>query len=120
LIIIVANTIASRKAKGRRLQEKVRTDLVKSLGIDPQDIQSRGMSQPGTDIILSPAARDKMPFSIECKNQESLNVWQSMQQAEANAAKDGLKPLLIFKRNKSDAYCVLKWADLLALLQKGI
>ena len=27
------------------------------------------------DLIMARAAREKFPFSIECKNQEKLNVW---------------------------------------------
>ena len=34
---MTANTPASRKAKGRRLQQAVRQDLVDRLGIDPYD-----------------------------------------------------------------------------------
>jgi hypothetical protein len=37
---MTANTPASRKAKGRRLQQAVRQDLVDHLGIDPGDVQS--------------------------------------------------------------------------------
>jgi hypothetical protein len=42
---MTANTPASRKAKGRRLQQAVRQDLVDRLGIDPGDILSTAMGQ---------------------------------------------------------------------------
>ena len=54
---MTANTPASRKAKGRRLQQAVRQDLIDCLGIDPGDILSTAMGQSGCDIYLSPAAR---------------------------------------------------------------
>ena len=53
---MTANTPASRKAKGRRLQQAVRQDLIEHLGIDPGDILSTAMGQSGCDLYLSPAA----------------------------------------------------------------
>ena len=46
---MTANPPASRKAKGRRLQQEVRQDLVDRLGIAPGDILSTGMGQTGSD-----------------------------------------------------------------------
>ena len=40
------------------------------------------MGDSGEDILLSPAARKLFPFSVECKNQEKLNIWSSLEQAE--------------------------------------
>jgi hypothetical protein len=67
----------SAKAKGRRFQQWVRDKLVESLGIHPEDIESRSMGAGGEDLIMARAAREKFPYSIECKNQETLNVWKS-------------------------------------------
>ena len=69
---MTANTPASRKAKGRRLQQAVRQDLIDRLGIDPGDILSTGMGQSGCDIYLSPKARERFPFGVECKAQEAI------------------------------------------------
>ena len=63
---MTANTPASRKAKGRRLQQAVRQDLVDRLGIAPGDILSTAMGQSGCDLYLSPAARTIFPFGVEC------------------------------------------------------
>tara|TARA_B100001113_G_scaffold208131_1_gene170611 strand:+ start:374 stop:568 length:195 start_codon:yes stop_codon:yes gene_type:complete len=41
-------------------------------------------------------ARQKFPFSIECKNQEKLNVYDAYAQAEANAGDH--EPILFMKR----------------------
>ena len=63
------------KAKGRRLQNEVRELLEESFpDLEEGDIRTAIMGQNGEDIILSPAARKKIPYSIECKNQESLNI----------------------------------------------
>ena len=37
----------SRKAKGRRLQQRIMQLLIEELGIDPEDIESRSMGAGG-------------------------------------------------------------------------
>ena len=58
----------SAKAKGRRLQQQFRELLIEELGIHPEDIESRSMGAGGEDLIMARAAREKFPYSIECKN----------------------------------------------------
>ena len=105
----------SAKAKGRNLQKYVVEKLIEKLGIHPEDIESRSMGAGGEDIIMSRAARDKFPFSVECKNTERLDLWDSLEQAPQNSGDHC--PLLIFKRNRSEVYCCLKLDDLLKILQ---
>ena len=88
---------STAKAKGRRLQQWVRTLLIEQLDVDPEDIESRPMGSQGEDLIMARAAREKFPFSIECKNQESLNVWRAWEQASANSGKHD--PILVIKKN---------------------
>ena len=114
---MTANTPASRKAKGRRLQQAVRQDLIEHLGIDPGDILSTGMGQGGCDLYLSPAGRERFPFGVECKARETISLPAWWKQCEANASKVGLVPLLVFKRNREEPLAVLRWEDLLALLR---
>jgi hypothetical protein len=112
---MTANTPASRKAKGRRLQQQIRDDIIDGLELSPHDILSRAMGQAGSDLALSSAARDRFPFSVECKSQESLNIWKALEQCEANS--DGeLMPLLIFKLGHSQIYACLRWDDLLDIV----
>ena len=115
---MVASTPASRKAKGRRLQQVVRQDLIDRLGIDPGDILSTAMGQSGCDLYLSPAARTIFPFGVECKAQEAIALHAWWKQCETNASKVGLVPLLVFKRNREEPLAVLRWSDLLALLRQ--
>ena len=115
---MVASTPASRKAKGRRLQQAVRQDLVDRLGIDPGDILSTAMGQSGCDLYLSPAARSIFPFGVEAKRCETISLPAWWKQCESNASKVGLIPLLVFKRNREEPLAVLRWSDLLALLQQ--
>ena len=114
---MVATTPASRKAKGRRLQQAVRQDLIEHLGIDPGDILSTAMGQSGCDLYLSPAARAQFPFAVECKAQERIALPAWWQQCTRNAAAEGLAPLLILKQSRREPLAVLRWSDLLALLQ---
>ena len=58
----------SAKAKGRRLQQWFRDLLIEELNIHPEDIESRSMGAGGEDLIMARAAREKFPYSIECKN----------------------------------------------------
>jgi hypothetical protein len=97
---------SSAKAKGRRLQDKVVAALrARFPSLHPDDIKPAVMGECGEDIKLSPAARALVPYAIECKNTERLNIWQAIQQAEANAGE--YTPLLVFSRNRSGAYAVV-------------
>ena len=87
----------SAKAKGRRLQQWVRDLLIEKLDIHPEDIESRPMGSGGEDLIMARAAREKFPYSIECKNQESGNVWKYMEQARENAKT--YTPIVVMKKN---------------------
>jgi len=42
-----------------------------------------------------------------------------MEQARVNAEKEKLIPLLVFKRNRSDIYVCLRFADFMGLVTKG-
>jgi len=108
---------SSAKAKGRRLQQSVRDLLLASAPeLEQDDIRSTSMGAGGEDLLFSPAARRVYPFSIEAKNQENLNVWAALKQAEENAGTH--VPLLCFKRNGTEIYAALKLQDLLKLLKR--
>ena len=96
---------SSAKAKGRRLQQKFMQLLIEKLEIDPEDIESRSMGAGGEDLIMSKAARQKFPFSVECKNQERLNVWSAWEQAKGN--RGIYEPLVVIKKNGVDPLVVL-------------
>ena len=108
----------SAKKKGKRLQNTVRNLLVEKYSevLEPGDIKSTTMGESGIDVQLSPAARKVFPWGIECKNQEAISIWKCLKQAEIAADDEDLKPLLVFKRNKSKIYAVLELQDFLDLL----
>jgi len=95
----------SRKAKGRRLQQQFMQLLIEKLDIDPEDIESRSMGAGGEDLIMSKAARTKFPYSVECKNQERLNIWQAWEQTNNN--KGIYEPMLVIKKNGTSPLVVL-------------
>ena len=95
----------SAKAKGRRLQQWVRDQLIEELDVHPEDIESRSMGAGGEDLIMARAARQKFPYSIECKNVEKLNVWEAYKQAEENS-KD-YEPVVVMKKNNHKTLVVI-------------
>ena len=105
----------SVKAKGRALQNLLRDKLREAFPeLHEDDIKSQTMGMTGEDIILTPAARKQIPYSFECKNQERIQLWKFLEQAESNADKH--TPVLIIKKNRRKPYVVLdldKWIELI-------
>jgi len=95
----------SAKAKGRRLQQEFRNLLIEKLEIHPEDIESRSMGASGEDLIMARAAREKFPYSIECKNTEKLNVWSAYEQASAN--KGNYEPIVVMRKNNKKALVII-------------
>lgn len=113
-------TIKSRKAKGRNLQNKVAEMLGEKypflkVGKD-MDLQGREIGQQGTDVKMSAEAKVLIPYDIECKAVESLNIWSALEQAESNTG-PGRIPLLVFKRNRSKIYAVIELSKLLYVME---
>ena len=96
---------SSAKAKGRNLQKRVRELLIEKLDIHPEDIESRSMGASGEDLIMARAAREKFPYSIECKNQEKVNVWSAYEPASDNSGK--YEPIAVIKKNNSKPLVVI-------------
>ena len=113
----------SAKAKGRRLQQQFRDLLIEKLDIHPEDIESRSMGAGGEDLVMASAAREKFPFSIECKNVEKLNVWEAYNQAKENSTPSRLsgneyEPLVVMKKNNHKALVVLDAEKFVEICQK--
>ena len=104
----------SAKNKGKRLQNQVRDQLLENFKqLEPDDIKSTTMGESGEDIQLSPAARKLIPYAIECKNQEKLNVWAAWEQAKENCK--SYKPLVVMSRNRQETLVVMRLDDLISL-----
>ena len=106
----------SGKAKGRRLQNKIRDVLLEHFSdkLEPDDVKVAIMGESGEDIKLSPAARKLIPYSFECKNQEKLSIWEALNQAKENSG--DYPPVLIFKRNRSKTYVTIELEEFIKLI----
>ena len=107
----------SAKNKGKRLQNKVRDLILEKFNtLEPDDVRSTSMGCGGEDLQLSPAARKKFNFSVECKNVEKLNVWAAYEQASANCGKH--EPLLVMKKNRKKPLVVMDAEQFIKLIKK--
>jgi len=107
---------SSAKAKGRKLQQWFRDLLIEKLNVHPEDIESRSMGAGGEDLIMSKAARNKFPYSIECKNQERMNIWSAWDQANNN--KGIYEPLVVIKKNGVKPLVVLDAENFLDMIKE--
>ena len=116
---MVATTPQSRKAKGREIQKLIANIIKLKFGFPNEDAVSTAMGQQGCDIKLSNAARNALPFGIECKCTESINVWAAWTQATENAKKESLFPLLFIKKARFKPIMVIDAELGLSLLSEN-
>lgn len=114
-------TYSSAKAKGRIFQQDIAKRISMLLGIPwgyNEQIAPREMGQSGTDIRLIADAKDRFPWSVECKRVESVNLFAAVKQAKSNQV-SGTDWVLFLKRSREDAVAVLDidvFFDLLRLI----
>lgn len=116
-------THQSAKAKGRRLQQQVRDKLLRRMmtldgGITELDVKSTSMGCGGEDVTLSSAAQRMFPYSIECKNKETLVIWSALRQCDSNAR--DLIPLVVTAKARTKPYAVIPFIFLTTLLSKRL
>jgi hypothetical protein len=109
---------ASAKNKGRKEQQAVSAEIREALSLPEPDAVSTSMGKSGVDIMLSSEARQKFPFAVECKCQESLNIWEALKQAEEHGKKENLIPIVTFRRNRSERYVALPFSDFLQMQKR--
>jgi hypothetical protein len=109
-------TPASAKAKGRKLQQWVRDQILSLfLELEPDDVRSTSMGAGGEDVTLSPAARRKVPYQIECKNKARSQIHTYYEQAMAHGSQE---PLVIVKQDRKKALAILDAEAFFKLLKK--
>ena len=107
----------SAKAKGRKLQNLVTETLREAFpSLDKDDVNSQIMGVSGEDIVMSPLAKKTIKMSFECKNQERLNLWDSLEQAESNC--EDRCPTLVFTRNRKPVYAAIPFEQLIELIKE--
>ena len=111
-------TPQSAKAKGRKLQQFVRDQLIQRLDLTPDDVRSTSMGAGGEDLLLSPFARLRFPHSIECKNLAKIAVYKYYEQAKDNAGSHS--PLVVIKQDRSEPLVILSLDDYLKLYERNL
>ena len=102
-------SIASRKAKARELQKWVCKKASELTDIEwgkDKMIASREMGQSGTDVRLIGEAREKFPWSVECKRQEKWSVHDWIKQAEDNKLKN-TDWIVVARKSRKKAVVIL-------------
>lgn len=113
-------SVASAKAKGRRLQQWVCQQISDLTGFEwgrDCPIESRGMGQQGVDVRLEGRVLKLFPFSVECKAQESWSIHAWIEQAQENNIPD-TDWLLVAKRSRKDPVVVMDAKAFFKLLRK--
>lgn len=110
---------SSAKAKGRRCAQELKTQICETLGVDDLDIQVTPSGVTGPDLYISPHAKKKFPFVVECKNQEALAIWAALNQAASHQDAIRDMPLLVFTRNRADVYVALSLKNFLQIVKKA-
>ena len=66
--------------------------------------------------VSARAAREKFPYSVECKNQEKLNVWDAYEQAKENC--NGYEPIVVMKKNRKQPLVVIDAEHFISLCSR--
>lgn len=112
----MARTTKSKKAKGTRLEKEISTQLERVLG--DYGVKATRMPMSGAIDRFKSDLFTNLPVSFECKNQERWSVHEWWQQCEQDA---GFKmPILVMSRNHSSNYAMLKFNDLLVLMEYAL
>lgn len=107
----------SAKAKGRRLQQAVRDNILSAFpSLEPDDVRSTSMGAGGEDVQLSPAARKLFPYSVECKNLAKIAVFNYYEQSQTNAG--SYEPLVVIKQNRSKPLAIVDLEHFMELVKR--
>lgn len=105
----------SAKAKGRSFQQWVRDALLGVFSdLKSDDIRSTSMGASGEDLLLSPAARGRFPYSVECKSRRAIAVYGWLEQRDG----EGYPPIVFAKANRRSPLVILYADDFLKLLKE--
>ena len=106
------------KAKGRGGQNEIRDKLLETFTeFEPDDIKSTTMGDTGEDIQLSPAARKKMPITIEVKRRKSgmKMAYDYIEQASKHGKGE---PVVFFRADRKDWITMISIDHYMELLRK--
>ena len=96
----------SRRRKGKRLQNLVRSKILDTFDIlRPTDVSVAKTGENGCDVKLSKIAKRILPYQIECKYQErlaTLHRWFNQSRKHGR-----LEPILVVKMNDKKPLLVM-------------
>lgn len=105
----MAMRTSSAKAKGRRACQELQALILRWFpDLSVRDVRVTPSGSTGEDVQLSEAGAKAFPYAVEVKNQERLNIWQSLLQTCQHATKLKLQPLLAFRRNRSQLWVAVR------------
>lgn len=103
--------------KGKRFERETAKMLNNKFGTNVRRTpQSGGMSIKGDIIDINPDSI-LFRFSFECKNQEKLNIWKALEQAQ-NDAPPLKEPVVVFTKNFKTEYACMKFEDWMNLVKE--
>ena len=96
----------SRRRKGKRLQNLVRSKILDTFDIlRPTDVSVAKTGENGCDVKLSKIAKRILPYQFECKYQERLSTlhrWFNQSRKHGR-----LEPILVVKMNDKKQLLVM-------------
>lgn len=101
-----------QRRKGKAWEQEVARQLRAALpGCNARrGWQARGGGKEAPDVVI-----DGLPVHLECKRGRKPNARAALAQAERDAA-DGTLPVAVVRDDRCEAFAVLRWDALLALL----
>lgn len=112
-------SVQSAKSKGRKLQQRVRDDLIAAFpSLTEDDVRSCSMGSNGADVILSTAAKKLIPYEFECKSKARgfTPLYDALKQAEGHG---GLEPVAVVKQDRCQPLAVIPLALFVKLIGGG-
>lgn len=90
---------SSAKAKGREGQKEIVRKLINH-GYPPGGIFWRSMGAQGSDIFFDEGVGEKIPFALEVKRVERLDLNKAISQAKATAEREDMHWAVVHRRNR--------------------
>lgn len=112
-------TVASRRAKGKRLESYIKRRIQDTFRISNDDIRMAVGSEAGADIKLTKKGLEAFPFVIECKARRSMAVYPMYEQAHKHKmrTKCGGEPLLVVRCDREIPLAVVDFEYFLNMVK---
>ncbi len=89
--------------------------LLKDAGYEARRGQQFSGGGDSPDVVC-----DSLPFNIEVKRVERLNLEQAMEQSKRDAASDGKIPIVAHRRNRQEWLVTMQYSEWIKLVQSSL